>query len=50
MNEKRKAHSAVHDDRQGRRPWSTPTLARIDAGEAEIGTRASALDGGFTTS
>lgn len=33
----------------GRKPWTTPTVQKIMAGEAEIGTR-STPDGAFTTS
>jgi hypothetical protein len=33
----------------GKRPWVTPTLKRIKAGSAEVGTQA-AGDGAFTTS
>ena len=33
----------------GKRPWVTPTLKRIKAGSAEVGTQA-ANDGAFTTS
>ncbi|UVO55774.1 hypothetical protein [Sphingomonas sp. SUN039] len=32
-----------------RMPWTPPRVARIDAGQAEIGTRATG-DGAFTTS
>ncbi len=32
-----------------RAPWVAPRVARIDAGQAEIGTRATG-DGAFTTS
>jgi hypothetical protein len=34
---------------QGKRAWTKPTLARIDAGEAEVFTR-SGTDGQFTFS
>ena len=32
-----------------RKPWTPPRVDRIDAGQAEVGTRASA-DGAFSTS
>ena len=49
MHEDRKAKSAGAADQGSKRRWSTPTLARIEAAEAETGTR-TLDDGPFTTS
>lgn len=46
-----KATQAIEQDRSApaRRPWITPTVQRIEAGEAEVGTR-NRQDGAFTSS
>jgi hypothetical protein len=46
MNEE---HKAVGPAEHGKRAWSKPTLARIEANEAEVFTRAGG-DGQFTFS
>jgi hypothetical protein len=46
MNEDNQTAGAAQ---QGKRAWSKPTLARIDASEAEVFTR-SGTDGQFTFS
>ena len=46
----RKAGSGELPSSPARRAWSRPKLTRIEAGEAEIGTRELTDDGEFTTS
>ena len=50
MNEQNKARLEGPANVDSKRSWSKPTLARIDAEKAELGTRVDVLDGGFTTS
>jgi hypothetical protein len=35
---------------QGKRVWTAPELTRLEAAQAELGTRVDVADGGFTTS
>jgi hypothetical protein len=35
---------------EARQPWSRPTVARMDAADAEVGTRPSVADGAFSVS
>jgi len=46
----RKAGSGEPKQSPTRRAWARPTLTRIEAGAAEIGTRELVDDGEFTTS
>jgi hypothetical protein len=48
INESKASHVGS-DASQGKRAWDTPTLSRIKASEAEVGTR-NVDDGAFTDS
>jgi len=50
MNEKWNVDAMGRNDSRSKRSWDKPELTRIEAGQAELGTRAAVSDGGFTTS
>ena len=48
-NPTRASAAAAGAEKAQRKPWTAPRVDRIDAGQAEVGTRAAA-DGAFSTS
>jgi len=50
MHEQNKSRLDVSASGGAKRLWLKPTLSRLEAGEAELGTRRAVSDGGFTTS